>query len=144
MAKTFKNLIRLREWQLDEKRRILGELMRQLDVLEAEAIRHERSIVEEQRVAREYPETAGRTYGGFARWAITRREQVAAAIAYQEKLIGAARDELGVAFRELKSIVLAQGARDRRAAEDLERKTQAFLDEIGLQRRRWREDNLSG
>lgn len=144
MAKDFHSLIRLREWQLDEKRRALGELMRQLDALEAEAIRHEHAIREEQRIAREDPEHAGRSYGGFARWAIRRRHQLVAAIAQQEQLIVAARDELGLAFRELKSIVLAQGSRDRRAAEELERKTQAFLDELGLQQFRRREAETTG
>lgn len=139
MAKTFKNLIRLREWQLDEKRRALGELMNRLDVLEGEAVGHEKRIREEQRIARDDPEQAGRNYGAFARWAIQRRQELAAAIAHQEQLIAAARDDLGLAFRDLKSIVLAQDARDRRAAEELEHRTQAFLDELGLQQHRRRE-----
>ena len=48
MAKDLNNLIQIHEWEVDEKRRKLGELLRLLDNLEAQAAALEDELVREQ------------------------------------------------------------------------------------------------
>ncbi|MEO5337308.1 MAG: flagellar export protein FliJ [Magnetospirillum sp. WYHS-4] len=127
------NLIRLHEWQVDEKRRRLGELLRVLDDLEARLKRLETELIEEQRIAARAPNEAGFLYGNYAEAVIERRERLKESIARAEVEIARARDDLREAFRDLKKYEIAQRNRDQKAAAELARKEQLVLDELGLQ-----------
>lgn len=133
MAKDLKNIIRVQEWEVDEKRRKLGELLRLAEELEDQARRLEEELVREQAAARASPEEAGILYGNYAETVIMRRAYIAQSIARTEKEITAARDDLREAYRELKKYQVAQENREKREALELARKDQAFLDEVGLQ-----------
>ena len=133
MAKDLRNVIRLHEWGVDEKRRKLGELLRLAESLENQARGLEEELVREQAQAKSSPEEAGILYGNYAEAVIERRERIAQSIAQTEIEIAAAREELSEAYRELKKYEVAQENRDKREAEELARKDQAFLDEVGMQ-----------
>ena len=135
------NLIRVHEWQVDEKRRRLGQLIQVLDDLEERARQLEQEVRNEQQIASQSPGEAGFLYGGYAEAVIDRRERLAQSIFKAEQEVATARNDLSDAYRDLKKYELAQEARDRRAAAELERKEQLVLDELGLQayRRRQRE-----
>lgn len=133
MAKNLNSLIRLHQWIVDEKRRKLGDLLKMVQDLEARAKRLEEELIEEQKIARNAPEQAGLTYGGYAKVVIDRRERLALSIAGVEKQIAVAREELNEAYRDLKKYEVAQDIRDRREAEEAARKDQIILDDIGLQ-----------
>ncbi len=133
MAAGLHGLIRLHEWRVDEKRRRLGDLLRLLGDLEARAQALESEIVSEQRVAAAVPAEGGRTYGAFALAAVERRERLAESIAQAEAEVSAARNELRIAHAELRRYEIAQENRDRRDAEDRDRRERIELDDVGIQ-----------
>ena len=134
MAKSLGGLIRLHEWNVDQKRRKLGELLGLLADLEGQAISLEDEVKSEQRAASASPDVAGLLYGNYAMGVIERRRRIAESIAKTEEIEGTAREELREAFMILKKFQTAQENRDKREAEELNRKEQAVLDEIGTRR----------
>ncbi len=132
MAKNLKNLIRLHEWQVDEKRRKVGTLLSLVADLELQARRLEDELVAEQAAAAAAPAEAGFLYGRYAETVIERRRRIADSIAKAEEEITAAQGELRDAYRELKKFEIAQENRNKREAYEQARKEQAFLDDIGL------------
>ena len=95
MAKDLQNLIQIHEWEVDEKRRKLGELLRLLDNLEAQSVALEQELLREQAIAENSPEEAGFLYGGYAATVIDRRERIAQSIAQMETAISEAREDQG-------------------------------------------------
>lgn len=134
MAKNLGGLIRLHEWNVDQKRRKLGELLNLLADLEEQAIGLEKEVKSEQRVASASPSVAGLLYGNYAMGVIERRRRIAESIAKTEETVAAAREDMREAFMILKKFQTAQENRDRLEAEELNRKEQAVLDEIGARR----------
>ena len=134
MAKSLGGLIRLHEWNVDQKRRRLGELLGLLADLEGQAIGLEDEVKREQRAATASPAVAGLLYGNYAMGVIERRRRIAESMVKTEEIVAVARDELSEAFMILKKFQTAQETRDRLEAEVLNRKDQAVLDEIGARR----------
>jgi len=132
MAKGLKTLIRVHEWEVDEKRRGLGRLLSHVHELEKRGLDLEREIVNEQAVAAGAAAEVGFAYGPYAEAAIGRRETIKRNIAGVEVEIDAARNVLSDAYRELKTYEIAQQERDQAEAAELDRKEQADLDEIGI------------
>ena len=134
MAKSLGGLIRLHEWNVDQKRRKLGELLGLIADLEGQAIGLEEEVKSEQRAATASPEVAGLLYGNYAMGVIERRRRIAESMARTEEVLITAREEMREAFMVLKKFQTAQENRDKREAEELSRKEQAVLDEIGTRR----------
>lgn len=134
MAKSLGGLIRLHEWNVDQKRRKLGELLGLVADLEAQAISLEDEVKSEQRAATASPEVAGLLYGNYAMGVIERRRRITESIVKTEDIMVTAREEMREAFIILKKFQTAQENRDKREAEDLNRLEQAILDEIGSRR----------
>jgi flagellar export protein FliJ len=133
LAGKLHGVIRLNKWGVDQARRRLGELLRQLDDLEGRARRLERELGDEQKAAAVAPVEGGRLYGAYARWVIARRAEIARAVAKKEQEVAVAREQLREAYRELKKYEVAEAVRERRLALALARREQAELDEIGTQ-----------
>jgi len=133
MAKDLKNLIRLNKWEVDEKRRKLGELLRLLDNLEAQERALEEEVAREQSAANEAPNAAGFLYGNYAQTVIERRDRIRQSIDRMEKAIAEAREEVRRAFVELKKYEVAQENRNKREAAEEAQREQNFLNEVGLQ-----------
>lgn len=131
MAQTLRNLIRIHEWRVDERRRKLGELLRLIASLEEQSQRLEAELVREQVVAGASPSEAGYLYGSYAETVIERRERLAESIAKTEEEIAAAREDLNEAYRDLKKFQVAEDSRTKRELKELARKEQAVLDELG-------------
>lgn len=125
-------LIRVREWDVDEKRRSLGEILKRLYALEEQARELEASFREEQRIAAASPSEAGFFYGTYAHTVIERREELARLIAEAETRVAKAQDRLRAAHGELRKFEMAQDRRDKEALAERERKDQAIQDEIGI------------
>ena len=134
MAKSLGGLIRLHEWNVDQKRRKLGEILGLLADLEGQATGLEDEMKSEQRAATASPEVAGVLYGNYAMGVIERRRRIAESMVKTEKIEATAREELRDAFRILKRFQTAQDNRNKREAGELNRKEQAVLDEIGTRR----------
>ncbi len=133
MARDLHNLIQIHEFDVDEKRRKLGELLRLLNNLEAQAQALEDELCREQKTAKDHPEEAGHLYGAYAEVVIDRREKIKQSIAEMELAVGEARENLRLSFIELKKYEVAQEIRDRKAAEEIARRERIELDEVGLQ-----------
>ncbi len=131
MAKGLRTLIRVHEWDVDEKRRFLGRLLDHVNTLERQGRDLETEIKSEQVIAA-VSEEVGFAYGAYAEAAIHRRRDIAGNIVRAETEIVAAQDVLTEAYRELKTYEIAQENRDREEISELDRKEQAELDEIGL------------
>ena len=131
MAKGLRTLIRVHEWDVDEKRRFLGRLLDHVNALERQGRDLETEIKSEQGICAA-SEEVGFAYGAYAEAAIHRREDIAGNIVRTEIEIVTAQDVLTEAYRELKTYEIAQENRDREEIMELDRKEQAELDEIGL------------
>lgn len=133
MAGDLHNLIRLNEWQVDEKRLELGGFLRALEDLGAMAKNLEQALKIEQAQAAKNPHEAGFLYGEYAQLVIKKRESIQQHIVKAEQDIATAREELSDAYLELKKYEIAQEGKDRREAEDQSRKEQANADEMSIQ-----------
>lgn len=132
MARDFKTLVRINDWAVDQKRRALGEQLRQLENLEGLLEQLRAEIINEQKLATEMPTEAGLTYGAYAVVAIDRRNDLERRIELQERAVAGARDDLREAYLELKKYEIAEERRGDKVAADLAREEQAVLDEIGI------------
>ena len=102
MARDFKTLVKINDWQVDEKRRMLADQLRQQALLQDRLVALEQEIIQEQEFAQAMPTEAGLTYAAYAEVAIDRRENLKKAIILQAQGVEAARERLREAFLELK------------------------------------------
>jgi flagellar export protein FliJ len=128
-------LIRMRREALDERRQRLSAFETRLAALARERERLEAQVRHEQEVAGRAGEVLF-AYQGFAARAIAERERLARARAALDDQIAAARDDLAVAFSELKKFEIARDQRRRREHVARSRAEQKALDEIALVRYR--------
>ncbi len=132
MARDFKALMRINDWEVDQKRRILATHMQQLENLIARLEALEEELIREQELAASSPTEAGLTFGAYATSAIERREALQERIAEQEEIVANAREAVRIAFLEYKKYEIAE---ERRVAEETAEQTrdeQAELNEIGI------------
>jgi len=132
MARSLRNLIRLHRWQVDERRRELGELIAREQSLRERLVELETELAAEQKVAGDSP-TARLTLGAYFLRYRERREELFRAIAAAAKEVAAARDRLADAYRQLKTFEVTQTNRDRLKLAEINRKEQIGLDEMGLE-----------
>ncbi len=130
--KDFKALVRLNDWEVDQKRRELAEQLRQLDNLVGLLEALEQEIKTEQAQAANMPTEGGMLYGHYAEHAIRRREDYQSRIADQEREVEAAREELRLAFLEFKKYEISEDRRVARVESELARDEQLELDEVGI------------
>ncbi len=135
MAKGVATLIRVNEFNVDERRRELGARLKELDDLEAALERLEKEVVDEQRTATAQPEMAGFIYGAYASSVIHRREQFQFAITSKQQEVSVAREALSDAYHELKKYEVFHENQQRKEVEEQASKDQVELDEVGVHSR---------
>lgn len=131
MAAGLKNLIRLHEWTVDERRRELGQHIRKLNELDQLVRDLETELKCEQALAGS--SEMGITFGAYYNLFRYRRGLLDQKIRAKEAEILEARDILSRAFMELKKYQVADEIRKREAALEEARREQGELDELGLQ-----------
>ncbi|MEQ8804706.1 MAG: flagellar export protein FliJ [Rhodospirillales bacterium] len=131
MAAGLKNLIRLHEWTVDERRRELGQHIRLLNEMDQRVRDLEAELKREQALAG--AGEMGITFGAYYNLFRYRRAVHDGKIRAKEREILEARDILGRAYMELKKYQVADDIRKREAALEETRQEQAELDEMGLQ-----------
>jgi len=140
VAKTLKNLIRLHEWRLDEKRRELAEELKQLDSYRASLQDLLEEVIREQNAARQAEDLqVGAAFAPYAQVARGRRENLEQSIIMKEQQVEEARERLAEAFKELKTYEISQANREKKEALEKARKDQGVLDEIGLNAHRMKQ-----
>ncbi|NQW00059.1 MAG: flagellar FliJ family protein [Rhodospirillales bacterium] len=140
MAKGLKSMIRLNEWKVDQKRRVLGEKLSEIGALEDGLVALEDELLREQSTAQQSPHEAGLFYGAYANGVINRRDRFKTDIENMEEQIVAAREDLNVAYRELKKFEIIHKQREKREREELDKKQQQQLEELGLDNHRRRHE----
>jgi flagellar protein FliJ len=126
-------VIRLKRFQLDEKRRVLGDLNALLSELGAERDRLDAQVLVEQAHAEQSLE-GQLAYGKFAQAAVARRHRLVESITQVEAQIAAATDQVRDAMGELKKFEITQAERDKRSRAKLRRRETQTLDEIAVER----------
>ena len=139
MAKNLHAIIKLQKWEVDEKRRALGEMMRYEEAILTELKRLEEELKKEQKIASESP-IAALTYGAYAKKHISNREEAEKALEEIQKRIKDMQDIIAEEFQKLKTYEIVQQNRDKREEEERNRKEQITLDEIGMTLHRRKKD----
>ena len=123
-------LLRVQGWNVDEQRRMLGQMMAREDALLADRRRLDEELLNEQKVAAANPTVAGHAYAGYA---FNHKERVAV----MERVIDALRAEieqqrerLAEAYRELKVLEEVQANWKKKEDAEAARIEQAMMDEI--------------
>ena len=119
---------------VDDRRRALSELLRQVEDLGSQRLGIEQDLAREREIAREGQHGESVHLGRYVTAVIARCRQLNEAAAAVEVNIDAARDALDEAYRELRALELADESRERRRAETRARRERDELDEVGLQR----------
>ncbi len=128
--KSLTALVRLHKWRIDESTRGLADL-------EALAARFRRDIDDIGiRLAAEAPLAgvsveSATSYSNFMRVEIARRATLEQSLTDLDREITQAREQLAVAFRELKSYEITLDRKREQAARMNDRRQQSVLDEIG-------------
>jgi flagellar export protein FliJ len=134
-------LIRLRKWDVDERQRALGTLLREEEgVLEAQR-QLESSLVAERALAAKADPMQRSTFEPFVRRCMRRRDELARDLIEVRVRVAVAQAEMAEAYRRLKTFEITQRERDRAAAKEESRLEQIGLDEMSLASHRRR---LSG
>lgn len=127
----FEQLVRLRTWELDEKRRAMGALLAEESALIAEAEAMEREFQKEKQAAGASLE-ARRTLEGYMIHFKQREIALENRIAAKRAEIDAANEEVLDAYQELRKAEAAQEQHAAREAERIARLEQMEMDEIAL------------
>ena len=124
-------LIRLHQWQLDQKRKELASLERLRTDFVAQLDRLQQDLIAEQQVAAG-DEIGMFAYASYAIGVAARRETLNESIEGVEEQIITKRAEITAAFHELKRYEIAQREVERRREAELARLEQINLDEVAL------------
>lgn len=131
-GKDLKAIIRITRFDVDERRRALGVLLRREAEIEDGLKALAEELERERAIAAADQGQAGFAFGPYLRRYHLRREEAEAALAHVRVLIAKAQDDLAEAFRGLKTYEIAQANRERREREEAARRDQALTDEIGM------------
>lgn len=124
-------LVRLHRWTLDEKRQKLAELERFRAKLLSNIENLEADLACEQAAAERSP-LSSVSLPAFIKATVDRRRKIEESVAEVDKSIGAARDEITLAFQEFKKYETAHDNHQRREALKRARREQTAADEMGL------------
>lgn len=127
----FDQLVRLRTWELDEKRRAMGVLLEEQALLVAEGEAMERELEHEKRTAGGSLDARSVLEAYMAHFK-QRQEVLAQRMAAKQSEIDAANEEVLDAYQELRKAEAVQEEHAAREALRIGRLEQMELDEIAL------------
>ena len=127
------SLIRLKRFQVDEKRRQVMQIEMMIAEFERMASELDEQILAEQKRSG-ITDITHFAYPTFAKAAIQRRDNLRVSIKDLEVKLEAARDELGVAVEEMKKIELIEERDQMRERAERDAHEQDALDEMASRR----------
>ena len=131
-TKDLHTLIRIRKWDVDEKQRAVGALLRREEsILENQAALEE-EMKREMALASQANPTERYTLVPYLDRCEDRKKVMASLLVEVRRAIDAARDELAESYRNLKTFEVTQEARETKEEADETRLEQMELDEMGL------------
>jgi flagellar protein FliJ len=131
--KSRETLIRLKKFQVDEKRRKVAQIEGMIAEFDRMGVDLEREIKTEQDRAGIH-DPAHFAYPTYAKAAMTRRENLKRSADELRVQLDEAKSALGEAFDEMKKVELLDERDQMREREEEEAREQAGLDSIGLLR----------
>jgi flagellar FliJ protein len=131
--KSRETLIRLKKFQVDEKRRKVAQIEGMIAEFDRMGVDLEREIKSEQDRAGIH-DPAHYAYPTYAKAAMTRRENLKRSADELRVQLDEAKSALGEAFDEMKKVELLDERDQAREREEEEAREQAELDAIGLLR----------
>jgi len=135
-------LIKLSKRTLDELRRKMGSLENQKSQFEQASKKLQEELHNEMSLAKKQPEMSG-FFGDFAKRIKKRQEVIANEIRKIEQQMEKLRDEIAIAFGELKKYEIALENSKARAKDEQNRRDTIQLDEIAGQQHRRKETQES-
>ncbi len=125
----FDHIIRLRKWELDEKRRVLRQLQSEEDevISRIEALDVEVSL----QMANTASEASVLTMGNYLEGVRLKQEQFEHELAAKQEEIAELQDKVAEAFRELKTFEIAKERELKRAQDAEAKEEQDAFDELG-------------
>jgi flagellar FliJ protein len=130
MANELHTLIRLSQWQLDEKRKAMAVLLAKVEAVETEKAR---VLAELEAESKKPPEAfeGGLTQGPFIKASYQKRDQMDELLKALAAEVEAAQTEIQTAFEELKRYEIAAEQRALKAKKEAARRETKALDEAG-------------
>jgi chromosome segregation ATPase len=129
--KNLDRVIRLHQWQLDEKRQKVVELECLVTRIRVEIERLERSLKQEQEVAARKAEAAT-GYGNHALAVVSRRDKLEQSLSEVKNEMAQAVEDVATALQEFKKLDLIRSRDQQKAELKKERVQQRAMDEAGL------------
>lgn len=127
-------LIRYRKHIVDEKRRFLSQLYREMEQLELQKKVIESQMEREITLAAEMGTPEAQAYLGlYLEGARRKIKALNVSLAKMETRVAAAQEDIRAAFAELKKIEIIQRNREEEEAAALKRKEDQTLDEIAIE-----------
>ena len=125
----FEKLVRLREFELDERRRESGDILNEVNMLQDEMIRLNESLKVEQKIASESLE-ARFLYNEFASGVIRQREWLTAAIRVKEEEYESSREKVAHAYAEMRKAEIVRDEAVKNEKQRAQTLEQIEMDEI--------------
>ena len=129
--KSRENLIRLKRFQVDDKRRQVTQIETMIADFERMAEELDRQIAEEERRVG-VDDISHFAYPTFAKAAMQRRDNLKGSVAGLQDQLAAAQDELAEAFEDLKKVELLEERNHERERHTENQRAQSEMDAIGL------------
>jgi len=130
--KDLHTLIRLRQWDVDEKQRVLAVLLRQEEGVIERKVALAAEVLREMAFASELPADQRGTLPGYLKRTENFHAALDSALQDIRQRIGVAQDHLAEAYRRLKTFEVTQDQRDVADAREEARLETIDLNEIGL------------
>ena len=132
MAKSLKTLIRIREWNVDEKKRELGIKLSSLTLLEKKSLELQQELEREQEYVVASPEVFGFCYENYGREVARKQGEINKDIFRVNNQIKELRSDLNDAYRELKKLDVIAKKRAAEVDREIKRREQNILDDLGV------------
>lgn len=129
--KSMTGLIRLHKWQLDEKRRNMGELEKMRSELLHNLQHLQDELAAEKKMAASSP-IVSIHYVGYAQQVMVRRENIKNSISEVDASIENMKDQVAEAFKELKKYQVVERREQDRLLADRNLRQQSELDELAI------------
>ncbi len=123
-------IIRFRKWQLDEQRRELAVLLEDRSAIGASIEALDAEIAEQKVLADN--DMAAMTLGAYIEGARKKKAWLLEDLRKKDEEIADKQDVVSEAFRELKTLEIADRRQKERRQKELQRQEQNELDELGL------------
>jgi flagellar protein FliJ len=130
--KDLHNLIRLRKWDVDEKRRALATLLRHEEAVVERQNALEAEIRAEIQFANTAPVELRGTLSGYLARSDDMRGRLAEALREVQARVAHAQEDLAEAYRRSKTLEVTQANRDKADALEDNRLEEIELNEVGL------------